>query len=664
MRQGPAFVPPLLALLTASFLSLATADESLSPIWPVEIPIAPPAVNLIQRPVGAVAVTDTLIYVATASGQLFTADVKTGQVVLINRGGDDQRFGGICVDSRGPKTIYATGRDSGIVFAFNLNGELLQKYQIVANVIDGGTSFLTDCIQTRYQLIIIDSFSRYFYYLRLEDEGPLRGSPPTPTLNSRYQGVEVPLDGDWTNVTSGFNAFGVEWTAKFNETAYFMNSATGQLYTCAVKPSFVNGIMRAVFIQGPVKLFPGALQILFDSRNENIMYISMPHINAVAVLEISPSIPRRAKFIRMIESPLFNGPLAVAEYGDFIYPVNGAFDAPPGVEPVYTLIRVSRHQQDQGDGEFSTTYDNVTQTPLPTVVPTSEVQILIQEQPQALGTSAPAPLGNSPSEPSSDDANRPSQSTTESGSGEADGTTSGGAPTIEPTRTPAPTATDTPAEEAERGPGPSERPSSIFAVNDNAPVVEDESACFPGSATVRVEGRGVVRMNELRIGDRVFAGMDENGEELFSDVFFFSHRDQSKWSQFVRIHTAAGPLLDISSGHYLHVNRGMMAAKGVRVGDFVESPGNGLVNVVAVEFVWQRGLYNPQTADGNIVVNDIRTSTFTTAVDPRVANGLLVPLRALHDYSTVLGTLLSELLRNGARGFEAFIPGGKVCHVV
>eukprot|EP00177_Eucheuma_denticulatum_P007321 GFKZ01013322.1.p1 GENE.GFKZ01013322.1~~GFKZ01013322.1.p1 ORF type:complete len:667 (-),score=80.35 GFKZ01013322.1:304-2304(-) len=666
MRQGLAFVPPLLALLIATTLSLSTADESASPIWPVEIPIAPPAVNLIQRPVGAVAVIDTLIYIATASGQLFTADVKTGRVVLKNPGGDDQRFGGICVDSRGPKTIYATGRDSGIVFAFNLNGELLQKYQIVPHINDGGTSFLTDCIQTRYQLIIIDSYSHNFYYLRLEDEGPLRGSPPLPTLNSRFQGIEVPLAGDWTHATSGFNAFGVEWTAKFNETAYFMNAATGQLYTCAVKPSFVNGIMRSVFIQGPVKLFPGALQILFDSRNENIMYLSMPHINAVAVLEISPAIPRRAKFIRMIESPLFNGPLAVAEYGDFIYPVNGVFDTPPNVSPVYSLIRVSRHQQDQGDGEFSTTYDDVVQTPLPTAVPASEVQILIQSQPQAVGTSAPVPLGTSATQPPAEESGRPSQSTTESGSEGTDGSNSAGAPSIEPTRTPVPTAAgEAPAGDAERGPGASQRPSSVFAVNDEAePVAEDESACFPGSATVRVEGRGVVRMDELRIGDRVLVGVDGNGEDLFSDVFFFSHRDEGAFNRFIRIITAQGLQLDISSEHYLYVNRRMASAKVVRVGDVVESPGDGLVDVADVEIVWQRGLYNPQTFDGNIVVNGIRTSTFTTAVDPHMANGLLAPLRYLHRYNDMLGTMLSALFRNGGGGLEAYIPSGKVCHVV
>lgn len=41
-----------------------------------------------------------------------------------------------------------------------------------------------------------------------------------------------------------------------------------------------------------------------------------------------------------------------------------------------------------------------------------------------------------------------------------------------------------------------------------------------------------------------------------------------------------------------------------------------------------RGLYNPQTKHGSIIVNNILAGTYTTAVAPGLVHAVLAPLRA------------------------------------
>lgn len=64
--------------------------------------------------------------------------------------------------------------------------------------------------------------------------------------------------------------------------------------------------------------------------------------------------------------------------------------------------------------------------------------------------------------------------------------------------------------------------------------------------------------------------------------------------------------------------------------------------------MWPLGLgraltFNPQTLDGDILVDGIVTSTYTTAVAPRVARAVLSPLRLLYTLDGQgFGDLLTE----------------------
>jgi len=151
---------------------------------------------------------------------------------------------------------------------------------------------------------------------------------------------------------------------------------------------------------------------------------------------------------------------------------------------------------------------------------------------------------------------------------------------------------------------------------------DDEDVCFPADAAVEAVGRGLVAMADLRIGDVVAVGGGRT-----SRVYAFSHADADAVSSFIELSTGgeAKPLR-LSPGHYLPVNGRLAAARTVVVGDVLMT-GAGPAAVTAVSTTTGVGLYNPHTVDGGLLVDGIRTSCYTTSVDPAVAAALLAPAR-------------------------------------
>jgi Hint module len=157
-----------------------------------------------------------------------------------------------------------------------------------------------------------------------------------------------------------------------------------------------------------------------------------------------------------------------------------------------------------------------------------------------------------------------------------------------------------------------------------------------------------MRIDELSVGDRVHVG-----HGCFSEVFMFTHRVADIHQQFISIESSSGARLRATAGHYLYVNGGLGAVGSVTVGDEIEL-GYGVKDVVTkVTVVAGQGLYNPQTVNGDIVVDGIRASTYTTAVDPVFAHAILAPLRAAYN---TLGCYSSSLEKGW--GFRFMVPSG------
>eukprot|EP00173_Palmaria_palmata_P000094 Plantae.Rhodophyta-Palmaria_palmata.ctg10447.p2 GENE.Plantae.Rhodophyta-Palmaria_palmata.ctg10447~~Plantae.Rhodophyta-Palmaria_palmata.ctg10447.p2 ORF type:complete len:187 (+),score=32.60 Plantae.Rhodophyta-Palmaria_palmata.ctg10447:79-561(+) len=157
-------------------------------------------------------------------------------------------------------------------------------------------------------------------------------------------------------------------------------------------------------------------------------------------------------------------------------------------------------------------------------------------------------------------------------------------------------------------------------------------------------------MEDVSVGDMVKVGAGE-----FSRVFMFTHKMAGVRQAFVTLATAGGHELALTSGHYLYANGALVAAGEVRVGDVLNTGAGSETAVVAVGKVMGEGLFNPQTVKGDVVVNGVQASTYTTAVEPTFAHAVLAPLRSafeafgLFTNSLESGSVLADLLPNGAQ---------------
>eukprot|EP00178_Gracilaria_changii_P010798 TRINITY_DN3133_c0_g1_i1.p1 TRINITY_DN3133_c0_g1~~TRINITY_DN3133_c0_g1_i1.p1 ORF type:complete len:445 (+),score=82.14 TRINITY_DN3133_c0_g1_i1:473-1807(+) len=178
---------------------------------------------------------------------------------------------------------------------------------------------------------------------------------------------------------------------------------------------------------------------------------------------------------------------------------------------------------------------------------------------------------------------------------------------------------------------------------------DDDPVCFPADGTVLLEDGSVKRMDEVEIGDSVMVG-----EKQFSEVFMFSHRLASVKHRFVRMELANGLSIEATTGHYVYVNGRLLAASSVKVGDRMELVSGDRVAVSRVSVVKKSGLFNPQTLHGDIIVNGVRASTFTQAVQVCTASALMAPLR----FAYALFGWSASFLNGGMESVANMLPDG------
>lgn len=176
--------------------------------------------------------------------------------------------------------------------------------------------------------------------------------------------------------------------------------------------------------------------------------------------------------------------------------------------------------------------------------------------------------------------------------------------------------------------------------------------CFPADATVLLASGKPRRMDSLRVGDRVLVGSG-----MFSTVFMFTHRNERGRDVFIRIQTSSGASIMLTHGHYIYVNDGLQPASKVMVGDTLYLATGIRQIVVSTECISGNfGLYNPQTIHGDIVVDGIRASTYTTAVLPEVAHAMLHPVRKSYVFCCFLHTLWKPLSISSLEVFKNTLP--------
>lgn len=188
---------------------------------------------------------------------------------------------------------------------------------------------------------------------------------------------------------------------------------------------------------------------------------------------------------------------------------------------------------------------------------------------------------------------------------------------------PSPNVEATPSDPKTPVPAEAEPSPSAVTTTVSTTATSSETVCFPGRATVELRDGSTKRMSEVAIGDIV-----RTSATSFSQVFMFTHKLSDVTHKFVNLRTShSARTLQLTPGHYLYVNNRLSAAHTVKVGDTVSTI-NGPDTVISISTSTEIGLYNPQTVDGDIVVNGVLASTYTTTVAPSAAHALLAPLRA------------------------------------
>lgn len=150
------------------------------------------------------------------------------------------------------------------------------------------------------------------------------------------------------------------------------------------------------------------------------------------------------------------------------------------------------------------------------------------------------------------------------------------------------------------------------------------TVCFPSDAQVELEHVGRVPISQVHTGQRVHVG---NG--LYSPIFAWTHRDASLASHwYISIDVGLETDLVATPEHLVYVSGKAVSAVNVRVGDVMHGGDGERLVIRNVTSVRRKGLYNPQTLHGDIVVNGMVVSTYTTAVKRGAAHALLAPMRA------------------------------------
>lgn len=210
--------------------------------------------------------------------------------------------------------------------------------------------------------------------------------------------------------------------------------------------------------------------------------------------------------------------------------------------------------------------------------------------------------------------------------------------------------------------------NSIDEVGDEQPMPSEDTgsvdrddgpACFPAHAEVTLESGEKRTMAQLTVGDRVVTA-----DGSVSDIIFFTHSERDSMNRFVQLTTECGGSLTASPGHYVFADGGVLrAVESLAVDDSLETLAVGSSRIVDVKVVIGRGLYNPQTISGSIVVDGFKASTYTTAIDPALAHtALLAPVRYLYSLSALLTSMCARILEHGNWMLASMLPGGSVSY--
>lgn len=184
-------------------------------------------------------------------------------------------------------------------------------------------------------------------------------------------------------------------------------------------------------------------------------------------------------------------------------------------------------------------------------------------------------------------------------------------------------------------------------------------SCFPEDAVVWTSPTSTLAMKDVKIGT-VVAAYNNAGEIVYEPVYFNGHEDDEATRDHFKItiynnQTQDVKYVEMTSDHFAPVllniegsQTVMTKAKNIKKGDLMMAADQvtmkmSVYQVDDVSMSFKRGLYNPYTLSGNIIVNSVAVSCHSdwifdkffeyfgsSEMIPSVYQGMLSPLRGLY----------------------------------
>lgn len=201
----------------------------------------------------------TVYFGSLATGAFGRADVRTGEVEILNAGVGTPVVGMDYEERTG--RVWAAGGPSGLVYAFDATtGDLLRSYA-------GAPGFLNDVVVTDDAVYVTNSAAASLVVIPLSPDGTLPDADAVEAL---------PLSGAWSQV-AGFNANGIVAT---RGSLVIVHSALGRLYR--VDPA--SGVATELPVGAPLPNGDG-----LELRGSTL-YVVQNFLNQVAVVALGPGL--------------------------------------------------------------------------------------------------------------------------------------------------------------------------------------------------------------------------------------------------------------------------------------------------------------------------------------------------------------------------------------
>lgn len=266
------------------------------------------------RPEGIAIRGTTAYFGSLADGDIYAADLRSGEGAVISEGPGTPSVG-LKIDDRG--RLFVAGGAAGEARVISARtGQVLATYEFTAEA-----SFINDVVLTRRMAWFTDSANPVLYGLPLGRRGDLPDADEVVTLELGGEYVQQP----------GFNLNGITRTPD-GRALLAVQTATGLLFR--IDPE--SGEATEVDLGGAL-LTNGDGMLLLGRT----LYVVQNRSNQVAVVELNRS-GTRGQLVDTLNSDHFDVPTTVAAFGRWLYLPKARFSTPPTPTTTYTAVRIER----------------------------------------------------------------------------------------------------------------------------------------------------------------------------------------------------------------------------------------------------------------------------------------------------------------------------------